>query len=98
MYTIYVEFKCYDGKREAFVEKVKSEGIVVAVRNEDGCYRYDYYYSEKDPNELLLIEAWESKKHQQIHIEQPHMARLRALKDGYIISSKLGEFVLKDGE
>ena len=96
MYTIYVEFKCYDGKREAFVEKVKSEGIVDAVRREDGCYRYDYYYSEKDPNELLLVEAWESKEHQQIHITQPHMAQLRAFKDGYIISSKLGEFELKD--
>ena len=96
MYTIYVVFECFEGKREAFVEKVKSEGIVDAVRNEDGCYRYDYYYSEKNPNELLLIEAWESKKHQQIHIEQPHMAKLRALKGDYIISSKLGEFELKD--
>ena len=96
MYTIYVVFKCFEGKREAFVEKVKAEGIVDAVRQEDGCYRYDYYYSEKDPNELLLIEAWESKKHQQIHIEQPHMARLRELKGDYIISTTLGEFEFKD--
>ena len=96
MYNIYVVFKCFEGKREAFVEKVKSEGIVDAVRNEDGCHRYDYYYSEKDANELLLIEAWETKKHQQIHIEQPHMARLRELKGDYIISTTLGEFEFKD--
>lgn len=96
MYTIYVVFKCFEGKREAFVEKVKAEGIVEAVRREDGCYRYDYYYSENDPCELLLIEAWESKEHQQIHITQPHMAKLRELKGDYIISSSLGEFELKD--
>lgn len=95
MYTIYVVFKCHDGKREAFVEKVKAEGIVDAVRAEDGCGRYDYYYSEKDPNELLLIEAWESQHHQQVHIDQPHMVRLREFKDDYIISTTLGEFELK---
>ena len=94
MYTIYVVFKSFDGKREAFVEKAKAEGIVDEIRKENGCIRYDYYYSEKDPNEILLIEEWESKEHQQIHIEQPHMARLREFKNDYIESTKLGEFEL----
>lgn len=94
MYTIYVVFDCFPEKREAFVRRVQEEGIVDAVRAEDGCLRYDYYFSEKDPNELLLIEAWESKHHQQVHIEQPHMARLRAIKEEYIKTTALGEFVL----
>ena len=95
MYTIYVVFKCVEGKREEYIEKLKSEGIVDAVRKEDGCIRYDYYFSEKDADEILLIEAWESKQHQEIHIEQPHMVRLRELKPDYVISTELGEFELK---
>lgn len=95
MYTIYVVFKCFEGKREAFVEKVKSEGILSAIRAEDGCVRYDYYFSEADKNELLLIEAWETKRHQEIHIAQPHMDSLRAFKGDYIESTTLGEFELK---
>ncbi len=95
MYNIYVIFKSKDGVREQFIQKIKKEGIVDAVRKEDGCIRYDYYFSEKDPNEILLIEAWESKKHQQIHIEQPHMARLREIKGDYILSTTLGEFEIK---
>lgn len=95
MYNIYVIFKSKDGVREQFIQKIKEEGIVDAVRKEDGCIRYDYYFSEKDPNEILLIEAWESKKHQQIHIEQPHMARLREIKGDYILSTTLGEFEIK---
>lgn len=95
MYTIYVVFKSFDGKREAFIERAKAEGIVDEIRKENGCIRYDYYYSEKDPNEILLIEEWESKEHQQIHIEQPHMARLREFKNDYIETSKLGEFEIK---
>ncbi len=92
MYTIYVVFNCHDGKREDFIKRVYEEGIVDAIRAEDGCIRYDYYLSEKDPNEILLIEAWESKQHQQIHIEQPHMATLRSFKDDYIAKTTLGEF------
>ena len=95
MYTIYVVFKCVPGKREEYIQKLKSEGVVDAVRAEDGCIRYDYYFSEKDADEILLIEAWESKKHQEIHIEQPHMARLRELKPDYVVSTELGEFELK---
>ena len=95
MYTIYVKFDCYPEKREAFVEAVKKEGILSAILAEDGCIRYDYYYSEADKNELLLIEAWESKRHQQIHIEQPHMARLREIKGDYVKNTTLGEFEIK---
>ena len=95
MYQIYVVFKCLPGKREAFVEAVRQEGILSAVRGEDGCRRYDYYFSEADPNELLLIEEWDSRHHQEVHIKQPHMARLREMKGDYILTTTLGEFELK---
>ena len=94
MYTIYVKFDCLPGKREAFIQKVKDTGILDAIRAEDGCIRYDYYLSEKDPDELLLIEQWESKQHQQIHLTQPHIATLKEIKAKYIESSSLGEFKL----
>ena len=92
MYTIYVKFNCLPGKREAFVQRVREEGILEAVRAEEGCLRYDYYYSEEDPCLLLLVEAWETKTHQEVHIDQPHMTRLRALKDDYIASTTLQEY------
>ncbi len=95
MYTIYVVFKCVTGRREEYIENLKSQGIIDEIRKEDGCIRYDYYFSEKDPDEILLIEAWESKEKQQIHIKQPHMEKAFALKTDYLISSKLGEFELK---
>ena len=95
MYTIAVVFKCLPGKREEFVARVKAEGIRDAVLAEDGCGRYDYYFSDADPSELLLLEAWETKAHQQVHIEQPHMAKLRSFKNEYIESTTLTEFEVK---
>ena len=94
MYTIYVKFQCLPNKREAFIQKVKDTGILAAVLAEDGCIKYDYYLSDKDADEILLVEQWESKQHQQIHMEQPHMAQLRQLKDDYISSTVLGEVEL----
>ena len=95
MYTIYVKFTCLPEKREAFVQHMKDTGVLEAIREEDGCLRYDYYLSEKDPNELLLIEQWESKEKQQIHIGQSHMDTLRSFKGEYITDTKLGEIELK---
>lgn len=95
MYTIYVVFECVPGKREEYIEKLKAEGVVDAIRNEDGCIRYDYYFSEKNENEILLIEAWKSKRHQEIHMEQPHMLDFLKFKPEYVLSTKLGEFELK---
>ena len=94
MYTIYVKFSCVEGKREAFVERMRNEAILDDIRAENGCIRYDYYFSEKDPCELLLIEQWESKEHQQIHCTQPHMDKMRSFKDEYIKNSELGEITL----
>ena len=95
MYTIYVKFTCLPNKRADFIQKVKDTGVLDAIRCEDGCIRYDYYLSEKDPNELLLIEQWESREHQQVHIKQPHMAQLRTFKNDYITDTLLGEIELK---
>ena len=95
MYTIYVKFTCLPQKREAFIQKVKATGVLDAIRAEDGCIKYDYYLSEKDPNELLLIEQWETKQHQQNHITQPHMEQLRGFKGDYITDTVLGEIELK---
>ena len=95
MYNIAVVFNCFDGKREAFVERVKAEGILDAVLAEDGCVRYDYYFSDKDANELLLIEAWESLAHQQVHIKTEHMAKLLSFKNEYIGGTTLTEFETK---
>ena len=95
MYKIAVVFKCLPGKREAFVERVRAEGILDAVLAEDGCARYDYYFAEPDSCELLLLEAWETKRHQEVHIDQPHMAKLRSFKNEYIESTTLIEYEVK---
>ena len=94
MYMIYVKFTCHPQKREAFLQRMNGSGVLAAIRNEEGCIKYDYYLSAQDPNELLLIEQWETKEHQQIHVTQPHMDKMRTFKDEYVANGVLGEIEL----
>jgi len=94
VYMIYVKFTCFPEKREAFLRKMKDTGILAAIRAEDGCLKYDYYLSDEDPHVLLLVEQWESKHHQQVHMTQPHMAHLREFQNDYIRKAVLGEMAL----
>ena len=45
---------------------------------------------------MLLIEAWESKAHQQAHIQTPHMALVKQMNAAYVESVRLGEYTLLD--
>ena len=53
---LLVTYTARPGMREEFVQKVREAGILEAIRKENGCVRYDYFYSEEDENQLLLVE------------------------------------------
>ena len=62
-----------EGGREKAVKEMTESGVLAAIRNEDGCLTYDYYFPVEDPKSLALYEEWESAAHQKIHMTQPHM-------------------------
>ncbi len=93
---LYVKYHAKPGCREAFVRQVVEEGILTLIREEKGCLAYDYYFSAQDADELLLIERWESAAHQRVHMEQPHMARLKAIKEQFVDSTAVGKVRLED--
>lgn len=83
-FMLTVTYKAKPGCARAFVEELEASGVAAAVRAEDGCIHYDYYFSAKDENEVFLFEEWTSQNHQQIHLTQPHMPQLRQIKEKYI--------------
>ena len=81
---LYVRYTAKPGCRESFVRDIVEKGILTQIRQEDGCLRYDYFLSAERPDEILLAEQWASPEQQEIHLRQPHMARLQQLKTAYI--------------
>lgn len=90
-----VKYNCKPGMREAFLRTLVERGIVTAIRSEDGCLCYDYYLSVQDENVILLVERWTSAEHQRIHMQQPHMAELMAIKEEMVDSTVLGGDALR---
>ena len=93
MLVFNVTFKCRPGMREAFLEKLRAEGIVAACRGEAGNLGYDYYLSAENDCDLLLIEKWRDFDAVKAHAQQPHMARMDELKGEYTTDMVLEMYV-----
>jgi len=94
MMTLFVRYLCKSNCREAFLREIRAKGIDTAIRAEQGCLCYDYYLSVQDPDVILLVEKWTAPEAQQVHMTQPHMKELSALKKNYVIDTVLGDGAL----
>ena len=90
--TLYVRYLAKPGCRESFLRQLTTEGIIDAIRREDGCLRYDYFLSVQNADEILLVEQWESEEKQQVQPARgPISDRLRELKAQYVADARLGK-------
>lgn len=89
-FTICVIYKAKNERaRELFVNELSERGVLELIRNENGCLKYEYYYSSDDKTKLVLFEEWQSKECQQIHMTQPHMKTAMEIKAKHIDSAEL---------
>ena len=88
-YSLTVIYLAKDGCGRAFVKELEGSGVANKVRRENGCLRYDYYFKSWDEDTVLLFEEWESKEHQLVHLNQPHIKELKAIKEKYILHSEM---------
>ncbi len=84
---ILLTYTLKPGCREDFFAAVHELGMPQVVQQEDGCLRYDYFLSPDQPDQVLLIEEWASEKHQQAHMETPHMKAFLRLKPDFVLSA-----------
>ena len=82
---VLVTYKIKPGHRAAFL--TDTAAIRPQILAEDGCQQYDYFASAEDENKALLVEQWTCREAQQIHLTQPHMAKLRAAKGELVLDT-----------
>ena len=96
MIVLNVTYQCKPGKRDEFLEKILAEGIDTASRAEAGNFRYVFYLPADGSDELLLVEKWRDDGALAVHREQPHYAKLAALKAEYLTGTVIERFVTED--
>ena len=84
MLVFNVRFKCKPGMRDAFLERIRAEGIIAGSRAEPGNLRYDYCVPVDDGDDLFLIEQYIDADAVAAHVRQAHTAKLVELKEVYV--------------
>ena len=85
-----------EGGREKAVKEMTESGVLAAIRNEDGCLTYDYYFPVEEPKTLALYEEWESAEHQKIHMTQPHMKTALEIMGKYTESVTIKKLTVEE--
>ena len=80
MLLLNVTYTMKPGQRETFLKEVQAQGILDAVRQEDGCLQYDT---------VLLVERWRDRAAQQVHLTTPHMAALGKIKADCVVGTQI---------
>lgn len=92
MIVLNVINRCKPGLRNAFLERLRAEGIGAASRADEGNLKYDYYIPVDDDSDVLLVEKWQDADALKKHGEQPHFARLMAFKPEYVSDTIIDRF------
>ena len=94
MIILNVTYKCKPGMREKFVEAIKAEGIDAASRAEAGNFKYDYYQSVDNCDELLLVEKWQDTEVLAVHGKQEHFAWLGQIKAEFVEDTVIERYIV----
>ena len=86
MIEIKITYKLQPEMKHKFMETVENLGIPQATRTEEGCIKYDFEVSA-DKDEVYLHELWENEECLESHKTQPHLKKLVALKEEFLIET-----------
>lgn len=86
---LLVTYQTKPGVREDFLNEVRASGVLAQIHAEDGCIRYDYYLDVQNPDQILLVEEWETEEKQQKHLQAPHMNQFKEIKGKYVLETTL---------
>ena len=91
--TVNIYYTGENGNAKKFADEMVSDGIVNAIRAEEGNERYEYFYSLENPETVLLIDSWRDQKALDIHHASPMMDKIVELRNKYELHMKVERYV-----
>lgn len=93
MITVNLYYTGTNGNARKFAEEMEGSGIADQIRAEEGNIRYEYFFPMKDPETVLLIDAWESQEAIDAHHASSMMAKIAELRNKYDLHMKVERYV-----
>lgn len=96
MIVVNLYYTGKNGSAVKFVEEMISRGVVGKIKQEQGNLRYEYFFSQTDPETVLLIDAWENQTALDLHHSSPMMDKILDLREKYDLHMKMERFEMLD--
>ena len=96
MIVVNLYYTGINGNARRFAEEMEQSGAADKIRAEEGNIRYEYFYPMKDPETVLLIDAWESQEAIDAHHASPMMQTIAELRDKYDLHMRVERFISED--
>ena len=93
MITVNLYYTGTNGNARKFAEEMEGSGIAYQILAEEGNIRYEYFFPMKDPETVLLIDAWESQEAIDAHHASSMMAKIAELRNKYDLHMKVERYV-----
>ena len=94
--TVNIRYTGTGGNARKFAEEMERTGTADAIRAEAGNLRYEYYIPMKEPETVLLIDAWIDQAALDVHHASPMMAAIAALREKYDLHMTVERFCSLD--
>ena len=96
MITVNLYYTGINGNARRFAEEMEKGGTADKIRTEEGNVRYEYFYPMKDPETVLLVDAWESQEAIDAHHASPMMQTISDLREKYDLHMKVERYTSDD--
>ena len=90
--TVNLYYTGVNGSARKFAEEMVLNGIVDAVRAEEGNERYEYFFPMEDPETVLLIDRWRDQEALDLHHKTEMMSQIAALREKYKLRLKVERY------
>ena len=84
---LLVNYTTKPGQRAEFLAKAAL--IRPQILAEEGCVQYEYCLSANDVDRVVLVEQWDSREAQKVHLGQPHMEGIYAAEKEHVADVNL---------
>ena len=86
-------YKGKNGAAKMFMEEMERSGLADHIRNKEGNESYEYFYSVRDKETILLVDRWKSGDALHFHHNSDDMKKIAELKDKYELELQVERYV-----
>ncbi|MDD2648429.1 MAG: antibiotic biosynthesis monooxygenase [Eubacteriales bacterium] len=91
--VLLVKYTVKRGMLKAFSRALSDNKIAELSRAEEGCEKYEYLYSQSEPDALYLNEVWRGEDNRLAHMNSTHFKVLAMLKGEYVEKTDIEKYI-----